>query len=232
MNLRILPTGYARQNRHRVYVCVGCLKFNVLRCRRHWSHSHLDFRAVLFCTLWLTSTMTQCGLSDYEWVPNGAQSEPMWNQNFSRNSETCGIWIFRTSTAVSSQCLPQFSAEWNIASSSNPFQNCFLWRGHMCVRGRFQRHTRKIDFAQNKSDCGLSAGIRLWGPVMDFYRPFVVGWQDRVANFLDNVQRQNRGVLNTVEQCWTLLRHCVAHWMFKKTPIPPVHFYPALNTYM
>ena len=117
-------------------------------------------------------------------------------------------WIFRTSTAVSPQCLPQFSAEWNIASSSNPFQNCFLWRGQMCVRGRFQRHTRKIDFAQIKSDCGLSAGIRLWGPVMDFYRPFVVGWQDRVANFLENVQRQNRGVLNTVEQCWTLLRHC------------------------
>ena len=136
----------------------------------------------------------------------------MWNQNFSRNSETWGIWIFRTSTAVSSQCLPQFSAEWNIASSSNPFQNCFLWRGHMCVRGRFQRHTRKIDFAQNKSDFGLSAGIRLWGPVMDFYRPFVVGWQNRVANFLDNVQRQNREVLNTVEQCWTLLRHCADLW--------------------
>ena len=36
---------------------------------------------------------------------------------------------------------------------------------------------------------------------MDFYRPFVVGWQNRVANFLDNVQRQNREVLNTVEQC-------------------------------
>ena len=42
---------------------------------------------------------------------------------------------------------------------------------------------------------------------MAFYRPFVVGWQDRVANFLDNVQRQDRGVFNIVEHCWTLFEH-------------------------
>ena len=207
MNLRILPTRYAHQNTAPWCMYALVVWRSALCCRPHWSHSHLDFGAVLFCVLCSTSTMAQVRAQRPRMSPEWCSIRTNVKSKISSKFLSWGKWIFRNSTAVSPQCL-QYSAEWNIASSSNPFQNCFLWRGHMCVRGRFQRHTRKINFAQNKTDFGLSAGIRLWGPVMDFYRPFVIGWQNRVANFLDNVQRQNREVLNTVEQCWTLLRHC------------------------
>ena len=57
---------------------------------------------------------------------------------------------------------------------------------------------------QKRLRFNFSGGIRLWGPVMAFYRPFVVGWQDRVASSWNNVQRQGRGVLNIVQHSWAM----------------------------
>ena len=163
MNLRILPTRYAHQNTAPWCMYALVVWRSALCCRPHWSHSHLDFGAVLFCILCSTSTMAQVRAQRPRMSPEWCSIRTNVKSKISSTFLSWRKWIFRNSTAVSPQCLPRFSAEWNISYSSNSFQNCSFWFGQMCFTGRFQRHTRKIDFAQNKSGCGsISVAVSVY----------------------------------------------------------------------
>ena len=108
--------------------------------------------------------------------------------------------------------------EYSVFKQSVPKLLSLTW-SHVCQR-QIPTSYKKNRFCskQKRLRFNFSGGIRLWGPVMAFYRPFVVGWQDRVA-LLEQCSTPGP---RSIEHCSTLLSN--AHWIFKNTPNPSGSF--------